>query len=607
MSALLGSAGTLAGPAPKALEVLTSRGPLQGVSLPDRARAQAAVSGTLNPGVFSAPALELTLPDGQRVVATLQRVVSDDARGTRSWVGTFEDSPGSLVVLSRTKGVVTGFGNYKGQTIELLPSAGGRHVLFTVDGQRLPQGDRVERSTVGGAADLSTPSVSYDAGSTTAAAGAVVHDVLVVYTASAAGASGGATTLESMIQSAIQAANQAYVNSFANITVNMVGLRQVAMTESGSGMYATMSTLETNTEVQDLRKRLGADMVVLVSQDSNYCGYAKLTKYFTNDVVTWWDANSIVYSQCLSNQTVAHELGHLQGLDHNRENTASSGWYPYSYGYRVCASNGFRDIMAYPCSSVNVPIISVFSNPSVTYNGYATGVSYEADPARSAENARTLNGTATTVAGYMVSTSSSTVPASPSSLAVGSTAYNSVGLGWVDNATNESGFKVERSPDGVTFGEIATLGADSRSYTDVTVIANSRYYYRVRAYNGAGASGYSNSVSTTTPGVPPPAPPSPTSVSASDNANGTASVQWVPGSSSATSYSVRRETWNARKRVWTRPVTAATVPAGVTSIIDSPGRGTYRYYVNASNAGGSSAYAGPAPVTVTNGITVKGR
>jgi hypothetical protein len=426
-----------------------------------------------------------------------------------------------------------------------------------------------------------------------------VHDVLVVYTAAAAN-KWGAATLESMIQNAVQAANQAYINSYASVTVNMVGLQQVSMTESGSGMYPTMSTLEKNTEVQDLRKKLAADMVVLVSQDSDYCGYAKLTKYFTNGVTTWWDANAVVYSSCLSNQTVAHELGHLQGLDHNRENTASSGWYPYSYGYRVCAANGFRDIMSYACPTVTVPIINVFSNPSVTYNGYPTGISYEASPSSAAETARTLNDTATTVAGYMVSsTSTATAPTGPSGLAFSGVAYNSVGLSWADNATNESGFKIERSLDGVTFAEIGSAGTDARSFTDMSVSRLTRYFYRVRAFNSSGASGYSNVVNTTTPDVPPPPPAAPSGVAASNKGDGTAAVSWVPGSSSASSFDVRREKWDSRKGVWGGATTAATVPSSVTSIIDSTGAGSYRYYVRASNAGGASVYAGPAPVTVT--------
>ncbi|HEX6572984.1 MAG TPA: M12 family metallo-peptidase, partial [Steroidobacteraceae bacterium] len=444
---------SIADAAPKpGTPVLDGVVPAASVTLPARAKAASGVVGALNGKALGASALEFKLADGQTITAELQRVARDDQKATQSWIGTFADSPGSLVVLSKVKGVVTGYGTYQDKTFEVLPVAGGKHLLFEIDDARLPQGkDPVEKSVAGAAELYSTGLTESGTTATTATtAGAVVHDVLVVYTSTSA-ARWGAATLQSMIQNAIQAGNQAYINSHANITVNVVAVKQVAMKEAASGgMMSTMNTLVKDPEVQGLRKSLYADMVVLVSEDSNYCGYAKLTNYYTNGVVTWWDANAIVYSNCLSNQTVAHELGHLQGLDHNKENTAYSGWYPYSYGYRRCTTDGFIDVMSYSCSGA--PKISVFSNPSVTYNGYATGVAGVAD------TARTLNETATTVAGYMKSSSTTeTVPAAPSSLAVSSAAYNSVGLTWLDNATNESGYKVERSPDGVTFTERASL------------------------------------------------------------------------------------------------------------------------------------------------------
>jgi hypothetical protein len=352
--------------------------------------------------------------------------------------------------------------------------------------------------------------------------------------------------------------------------------------------------------------------------------------------------------------------------------------------------------MAYSCAGV--PKISVFSNPSVTYNGYATGVAGVAD------TARTLNETATIVAAYLKPTSSTTLPASPSSLAVSSAAYNSVGLTWLDNATNESGYKVERSPDGVTyteraslgagvrsftdssvsessryyyrvraynsagvsgysnavnvttpaaptatlpaspsslaassvaynsvgltwldnatnesgykverssdgvtFTERASLGAGARSFTDGTVSASSGYYYRVRAYNSAGASGYSNAVSVTTPAAPSIAalPAAPSSVAASNRADGTALVTWS-SSGSASSFEIRRETWDARKNVWGRSAVAGTVPSTVLSMVDATNAGTYRYFVRAVNASGRSGEAGPAAVTVTGGNSGKG-
>jgi hypothetical protein len=184
-------------------------------------------------------------------------------------------------------------------------------------------------------------------------------------------------------------------------------------------------------------------------------------------------------------------------------------------------------------------------------------------------------------------------------------AYNNVSLAWVDNATTETGYKVERSRDGVTFSEVASLGADARSFADATVSASSNFYYRVRAFNSAGFTGYSNTVGVTTPAAPTTttvaAPSAPTSVSAANRADGSASVSWASGTTTATSYEVRRETWDSRKQVWGRSTVAATVPSSVLSIIDASNNGTFRYFVRAINASGASLSAGPAPVSVTGG------
>ena len=259
------------------------------------------------------------------IKARLQRVASDAKHGSQSWVGTFDDSPGSVLVLTKAKGVVTGYANYKDQTLEILPAAGGKHLLFAVDSSRLPQTDGVQKKVTEGADTVASTSDYGLGGSTLAAGDAVVQDLLVVYTAASA-ATWGQATLESMIQSAVQSANQAYLNSQANITLSIVGLQQVALTES-SGMQATLSALQQNSEVRSLRDRLAADMVVLVSQNSDWCGYASLQVTNTSSG-TNTDAYAVAWSSCLSSQTLAHEVGHLQGLDHNRENTAGSGGIP---------------------------------------------------------------------------------------------------------------------------------------------------------------------------------------------------------------------------------------------------------------------------------------
>jgi hypothetical protein len=68
-------------------------------------------------------------------------------------------------------------------------------------------------------------------------------------------------------------------------------------------------------------------------------------------------------------------------------------------------------------------------------------------------------------------------------------------LTWADNSNNEDGFKIERAiGSGGTFSQIALAGVNVTSYTDSSVTTGTTYCYRVRAYNAAGDSSYSNAV-----------------------------------------------------------------------------------------------------------------
>lgn len=65
-------------------------------------------------------------------------------------------------------------------------------------------------------------------------------------------------------------------------------------------------------------------------------------------------------------------------------------------------------------------------------------------------------------------------------------------LTWQDNSDNEDGFKIERKSSPTdTFGEIGTVGANVTAYTD-TVLDGLQRCYRVRAFNAAGDSAFTN-------------------------------------------------------------------------------------------------------------------
>jgi chitinase len=99
----------------------------------------------------------------------------------------------------------------------------------------------------------------------------------------------------------------------------------------------------------------------------------------------------------------------------------------------------------------------------------------------------------------MLGSGSPIPPDAPSNLAAAPVASSQINLSWDDNSSNEHGFKVERSLDGVSFVEIAETGEGVTGYPDINLTPETTYYYRVLAFNSAGVSGYTNVASATTP------------------------------------------------------------------------------------------------------------
>jgi hypothetical protein len=85
----------------------------------------------------------------------------------------------------------------------------------------------------------------------------------------------------------------------------------------------------------------------------------------------------------------------------------------------------------------------------------------------------------------------------PTALVATSPSRKRINLVWKDNSTNESGFRVQRSADGVNWTLVATVGVNVQSWSNTSGLTSGRtYHYRVRAYNAAGTSAWSNVAST---------------------------------------------------------------------------------------------------------------
>jgi hypothetical protein len=459
-------------------------------ALPSQAKRGTGVIGTLGTTALDAVHLSFSLADGRTLHAKRQRLVDDRARELKSWIGTFEDQPGSLVVLGTYRGATTGFLSYGAELWEILPAREyGRVILYRFDDSQLPSAEPslVPRK----AKDAPLPS-DYGTGGATAEMleAGYVHDLLVVYTP-ASRVRYGRLALESMIQNAVQAANQAYRNSGVAITLNLVGLQEVEYEES-KDMKASLRRLEARRDgqldsVHALRDKVGADVVTLVSEDDDSCGIAWSMKGESPSGAS--TAFNVVQAGCLSNQSLAHEVGHNQGNMHDRDSTSNVGAFSYSYGYRHCTDDGtgFRTVMAYSCKGV--ARVARFSSPSLTYNGEPMGIGYEADPENSADNVRSMNNTADTVAAFRTPPGARAA-SPPQHLSAWTSAPSTVVLHWFDASVLETGYKVERSTNGLDFTEIAMLGSDATNFVDNDAGSASRYYYRVRAYNSRGNSAF---------------------------------------------------------------------------------------------------------------------
>ncbi len=78
-------------------------------------------------------------------------------------------------------------------------------------------------------------------------------------------------------------------------------------------------------------------------------------------------------------------------------------------------------------------------------------------------------------------------------------------LNWVDNSSNESGFKVQRQLNGSAFADVVTLAtaANVVTVTDTTLTASTLvdnvYCYKIYAFNSAGNSAFTNTACKTIP------------------------------------------------------------------------------------------------------------
>ncbi len=180
-------------------------------------------------------------------------------------------------------------------------------------------------------------------------------------------------------------------------------------------------------------------------------------------------------------------------------------------------------------------------------------------------------------------------PAGPSGLVASATGPSTVVLGWTDNAADEDGFTVERSPAGVGgFVAVAAVGANVTAYTDGGVAPGAGYDYRVVARNAAGTSAPSNLAPVVTPPLPPPAP---SGLSATLSAPAQVSLAWTDTATDEAGFRIERRALPAGAfAIVAQTLADVTAHQDTTVVADL----AYEYRVVAFNLGGASAPSAPA-------------
>jgi len=250
------------------------------------------------------------------------------------------------------------------------------------------------------------------------------------------------------------------------------------------------------------------------------------------------------------------------------------------YWYRVIAEgNPVGDTWVYPASA-GFPTMTANSVPLTTVNNAPVAVGTPpTDPA-----ART-NPTAVLGAGPQVT------------------------LTWLDNATTETGFLVERcafvapATSCTNFAQIAAAPAHSKTgnttYVDATVLPGNSYLYRVAAVNGSGTSAYAT---LGTAIVVPSIPTAPSSFTvAAVKANGknyTATLTWKDNASNESGFTIQRAT-NLQFTTGLTTFTAAANATTLTQTITS--NTTYYYRIQANGLSGSSAWVNALPFPIRTG------
>jgi len=328
---------------------------------------------------------EVKLPFQGKYITLVRKETSFRDDGSITWVGEVAETGERAVLMLWGSALLTGYFAYKG-TIFAVESLGGGVNAYKELGRGLPdhpaETGRRDNEPIPATMPRQAPPEPAvpafpDDERKALEAKNITIDLMLLYTKNAA--RHYTRDPEDLLALAVDETNETFRNSgLGNIHMRLVHTQLIDYDASAGDqfnhLYAMVDGVGPFKDVRQLRNEKRADVVGLIIDNPTGCGLATRIGPDSDD------AYFVVHHACATiTFSLAHEIGHILGVRHDRFIDQSNT--PFAYGHGYIGVTKWRDIMSYNEGCGGCPRIPFWSNPRIMYKGEPTGTP-AADSAR---------------------------------------------------------------------------------------------------------------------------------------------------------------------------------------------------------------------------------